>query len=83
MLVEHREFECIVEEVVVVLDVQVLVINFVGGDAAQFVKHIAFGACHMEVASDGLPTANLTGFHMEISTAVEHRQKAGLGETAY
>ena len=72
VLVEHWEFKGVVEKVVVVFDVQVLVVNFVGGEAAQFVKDVPFGAGDVEVASDGLPSANLAGFHMKFRTAVEY-----------
>ena len=72
MLVEHREFERVVEKVVVVFDVQVLVVHFVSGEAAQFVKDVAFGAGDVEVTADGLPSADFAGFYIKFRTAVEH-----------
>ena len=72
VLVEHREFERVVEKVVVVFDVQVLVVHFVSGEAAQFVKDVPFGAGDVEVAADGLPSADFAGFYIKFRTAVEH-----------
>ena len=72
MLVEHWEFKGVVEKVFVVLDVQVLVVNFVGGEAAQFVKDVAFGTSDVEVTADGLPSADFAGFYIKFRTAVEH-----------
>ena len=72
MLVEHRKLKGVVEKVVVVFDVQVLVVHFVSGEAAQFVKDVAFGTSDVEVTADGLPSANLAGFHMKFRTAVEY-----------
>ena len=72
MFVEHRKFKCVVEEIVVVLDVQVLVVNFVSGETAQFVEDVACGTGDMEIATDGFPAANLARFHIKIRTAVEH-----------
>ena len=72
MFIEHRELKRVVEKVVVVFDVQVLVVNFVGGEAAQFVKDVPFGAGDVEVAADGLPSADFAGFYIKFRTAVEH-----------
>ena len=72
MFVEHRELKRIVDEVLVVLDVQVLVVHFVGGDAAQLVEDVSLGTGDVEVAADRLPTADFARFNMKILTAVEH-----------
>ena len=76
MLVQHRELQRIVEEVLVVLDIQILVIDFVGGNSSQLVKDVSFGTCHMEITSNRFPSTNLAGIDIKFGAAKEQHQKA-------
>ena len=79
VFIEHRKFERVIEEILVVLDTQILVINFVSGNAAEFIKNVSFSTGHMEVTANGFPATNLAGIHIEFITAIEHHQKARFG----
>ena len=83
MLVQHRELKRIVEEILVVLDIQILVINFVGGDSTQLVKDVPFGTGHVEITADRFPSANLAGIDIKFGTAKEQHQKTGFCIAAF
>ena len=83
MFIKHREFKRVIEEVLVVLDIQVLVVDFVCRNTTQFIKNVALGTRHVEITANRFPAANLTGIHMQVRTTIKNNQQARFREPTH
>ena len=65
-LVEQREFQRVVNEVFVILDIQIAVIDFISGLAIQFIQHRSPCFCHYKFTAKGFPANHMGGMDKEV-----------------
>ena len=72
MFIKQREFQCIVEKILVVINIQIFTVHIIRRNAVQFLQERSLRFCDMKLPAKRFPSRHFDGIHMEILTAVKH-----------